>query len=1147
MDKRFILIGLFALLFIAGCSEDGGVDYEIIGNSVQVDDSNIYISVSPHTIHYSDWVEVEFESKLFSGNIDFVFGFNTADGVYPITARRWVEQEQIYSNETTYYNCEHEFNYTQDPNHFWCYNQENGTLIYDHDFNGGSLGEQTAWWQELEYSNWVDWKPDNSVDYDFLDMDKWYYSKNQNIIANKVYKIKYYLEVPYNAPNGKYVLAIKPSSETVEEAIDNEHFWYLDPWYTYPSLDTNLLAFFSFDDDTLLGDITKQGRNATINGTPSRDATAKFNQSYGFPHADDKLGIISDMSFTEGITVAGWYESIDGQAWASYLWGSNDLVFNTYVDVVSSAFKSHVKGTTLATTSLGTSTAGYIFVATTYDETNVKMYIGNATDLNTYSDAESDDLGTTGSFYIGDHFDTADNSMADGFMDEIGIWNRSLSATEIGYLWNAGSGIRYNPAEPPDLSIDSLQIAPSTIYATTGDLNGSAFIYNSNGNNYNVTINWTNSTDFISQNIQLNKLNGTYSSFNLTGHQFTSGEVINLTMYAIGTDAELTNSTTITVSDTAPTWVDAPTNLTVFHTSNITLDYNCTDIDGVETYNISNYSGDLSTPLTIDNESGYINNNPTYDDVGSYDYNVTCSQGSVSINQTLNITVNQNTNFSYKALKDPVSEGANQMFYLDIFIQNYSGIPSLTPVLQFNGTDYVGALINSGTDGNINYWNFTTDSITILNTSGSVSGVKQSFNWTFNLTDILSTDFETSSKNVTVYKMGIDDCSTHNQTILNMTLKDEENNSGIAGDIGIDLTIRSWEDYGVAWNYNNSWTNSTGNRTRALVCVPANVLNESSYMIYITTSYISEVGAQEFWFLDYGNLSSLSTFNSYTPKIMDLFSLDVSDSTSFLMRYVDVDGLKEEDIIINAYRRYIGEGLFREVERGRQNDEGETELHLVEEDVIYYFVVTQNGTIRFTSNQFQATCQAVPCAVDLEAGGDFVPFGTDWDLVSDGGFSVTSDGSAREVMLTFTASNSSQWNLTLYKYNNDPDQATLVNESYLTSTSGTVTVYAPVSAGNITYVARVQRDDVFLRDSFVSFGNNQLATFQTAGGVILGALFVIAMVMMASTQGIAVVIFAVLGIVLVGILKLIELNWIAFILLLTMAGIIIWKLTRRTD
>jgi len=75
LDKR-ILFGLFGLLIlIAGCSE--GQDYEIVGNSVMINDSNLYLKATPHTLSSSGWVETELESKAYSGEIDFAFGFDT--------------------------------------------------------------------------------------------------------------------------------------------------------------------------------------------------------------------------------------------------------------------------------------------------------------------------------------------------------------------------------------------------------------------------------------------------------------------------------------------------------------------------------------------------------------------------------------------------------------------------------------------------------------------------------------------------------------------------------------------------------------------------------------------------------------------------------------------------------------------------------------------------------------------------------------------------------------------------------------------------------------------------------------------------------------------------------------------------------------
>ena len=539
INNRTVLIGFIALvLFISSCSSEEGANYEIVGDSVLVNDSFLYMLVTPHTIQHSQWVELEFESKLFTGDIDFVFGFDSTDGVYPSEARRYVDPQQISSNETTTYNCDHEFNYTVDPNFFTCYNVENSTLIFEHEFDGGNLQEQTAWWQELEYSNWVNWKPDNSIDYDFLGMDKWYYSKNQNINADQLYKIKYYLNIPINTSSGKYTLAIKPSSETVEEAINNDHFWYLDPWYDTPSLNTNLLAYYTFDDGDLLGDVTSQGRNLSIIGSPSRDATAKFNQSYGFPATADKLELTSTMSFTEGITVAGWYESIDGQTWAGYLWGSDDLQFQSYVAVTTGVFTTYAKGTSLVTTSIGTSTTGYIFVASTYDETNVKMYIGNATDLNTYSSAEADAMTTTGYFYIGDHLATIDNSMADGYIDEVGIWNRSLDSTEIEALWNSGAGIRYDPTlslPPNSTTVSTPIILPAIAYHNTTALNCSAQVNTTAGTTFDAILNWSNTTYSEVTNFN-NQINESFISANITLPSFKSGIDWNCSVFAYAHD-----------------------------------------------------------------------------------------------------------------------------------------------------------------------------------------------------------------------------------------------------------------------------------------------------------------------------------------------------------------------------------------------------------------------------------------------------------------------------------------------------------------------------------------------------------------------------------------------------------------------------------
>lgn len=167
-NKERIIIGvLLVIVFISGCSQ--AVDYNIVGDDVYVDDANIYLNVTPHTITESQWVEAEFESKVFGGDIDFAFGFDTSF-IKP-------KKMQIWHNE-----------------------------------------------------QWVNWNPTTKINFDYADMDTWYYATDRSVTAGNRYKIRYYLEL-IPGGNGKYTLALKPSSENFQQAIENEHLYMLDPWY----------------------------------------------------------------------------------------------------------------------------------------------------------------------------------------------------------------------------------------------------------------------------------------------------------------------------------------------------------------------------------------------------------------------------------------------------------------------------------------------------------------------------------------------------------------------------------------------------------------------------------------------------------------------------------------------------------------------------------------------------------------------------------------------------------------------------------------------------------------------------------------------------------------------------------------------------
>ena len=51
-----------------------GADYKIDGNTVYVDNDNVRIEATPHTLTASGWVTVKFWTKQYSGDLDICYG-----------------------------------------------------------------------------------------------------------------------------------------------------------------------------------------------------------------------------------------------------------------------------------------------------------------------------------------------------------------------------------------------------------------------------------------------------------------------------------------------------------------------------------------------------------------------------------------------------------------------------------------------------------------------------------------------------------------------------------------------------------------------------------------------------------------------------------------------------------------------------------------------------------------------------------------------------------------------------------------------------------------------------------------------------------------------------------------------------------------
>jgi len=513
----------------------------------------------------------------------------------------------------------------------------------------------------------------------------------------------------------------------------------------------------------------------------------------------------------------------------------------------------------------------------------------------------------------------------------------------------------------------------------------------------------------------------------------------------------------------------------------------------------------------------------------------------VSGSQLINIALISATSYH---TPDYSGEGGEINFKLYV---NKTNIPTTTAYIYFNNTIY-----NPTSNANANYYFFEYN-LSVPDGWGNSTGKEYDYNWNYTINGFTSNE-STTEDNFTIYSMEIDDCSNFGEVILNYSLFDEEDNDYVNATEGstIELEIQLTTGSGEIWDYSTSWTNNaTGSEDLdAFVCVPNGVLNNTNYSVDFTWGFQALDHVWEFFYLDNGTLTKdEDTFDVRTNKTGNLFDLLTADSISFLFNYFDEDGLPVENSIVHVYRKYIGEGLFREIERAKADENGDTIIHLVEEDVIYYFQVSLEGNLLYSSSTYTALCQAVPCTLQLEESGGFQEFNTtDWDLIDGGSYSIDSSSSTRLVNMSFVLDSPATMNLTVYALSGDGSYDVVGSEA-LTSTIGSVAVSVPTISGNTTFFASVYQNDDFKKSEWVDFEADAGLYFGNTMSLFLGALIILALGLMAVAEGSGVIVFLLLGMFISMVLGLIDYRTSTgsnILIYLVIAGaLIIWKLTRR--
>lgn len=217
------------------------------------------------------------------------------------------------------------------------------------------------------------------------------------------------------------------------------------------ALTTNIVAYWKLDESSGNAvDSTGNGFTLTNTNTVTY-AAAKINNGAFFGAVNtDKV-----LSSTSGLGIDGGTMSITAWIYRDAAAGNTKWFFATFNSGSKVGYKfRYNSGIQAARDRVGTSedltTAQSIsndtwtFVAMTYDGTTVRCYV-NAGTPQTVASSGNGSAGSGQQTGVGANTsDTGSyNNYWQGNVDEVGVWSRALSDSEITELYNAGAGLTY--------------------------------------------------------------------------------------------------------------------------------------------------------------------------------------------------------------------------------------------------------------------------------------------------------------------------------------------------------------------------------------------------------------------------------------------------------------------------------------------------------------------------------------------------------------------------------------------------------------------------------------------------------------------------------------------------------------------------------
>jgi len=351
----------------------------------------------------------------------------------------------------------------------------------------------------------------------------------------------------------------------------------IDEWASWTaSLNVDLISYYSFEEAS--GDVIDLvGDYDLTNNGADREVTGKIGNAYNFDGGTDYLNGTISESFS-AITVAGWYNGttdMDGYG-GIITFDSTELFIRRNSATNDIMYEMSGRTNFLEPNENSLDGDWHFFVFTWNDTSDTgSLWVDNV--LLGSDDGGDGTLDIT-ELEIGRMSQDNDQSWK-GEIDEVGIWSRTLSSTEISELWNDGDGLTFSEVNyiTYDNTNYTINCANATINYPIDTIDYSAvgqtlnINYSCDASSYLVPIILTTQQNFTVSNETSSR------EVVWTTKILENNRTYNLTSYE-------------TARETFSINVTANSSLTA-----VTLDYNGTDYPTSQSGNIWSYSMDIPT------------------------------------------------------------------------------------------------------------------------------------------------------------------------------------------------------------------------------------------------------------------------------------------------------------------------------------------------------------------------------------------------------------------------------------------------------------------------------------------------------------------------------------------------------------------------